>query len=57
MFFQMTAAITAAACTISGTGSGIQAADALDALLLFLMDIKNHRVKDQYNKGKNEEVL
>jgi len=57
IIFRMTTAITAAARTVAGAGSGIGAADALDALLLFLTDIKNRRTQDQYNKGKNEEVL
>lgn len=57
IIFRMTAAITAASWTVARTGSGIGAADALDALLLFLTDIKNRRAQDQYNKGKNEKVL
>ena len=50
-------AMTGTAGTVSGTGSSIRTADALYALLLFLTDIKNRRAQDQYNKGKNEEVL
>ena len=41
IIFGMTTAITAAARTVAGAGSGIGAADALDTLLLFFTDIKN----------------
>ena len=40
--------------TFSGACCAVRTADALDALLLFLTDIKNCRAQDQYNKRKNE---
>jgi len=48
--------MTATTGTVSGTGSCIRAADALDALLLFLADIKNGGTQDQCNESKNEEI-
>ena len=57
IIFRMTTAITAAARTVAGAGSGIGAADALDTLLLFFTDIKNCRDQDQHNNFKNGKVL
>ena len=57
IIFRMTTAITAAARTVAGAGSGIGAADALDTLLLFFTDIKNCRDQDQHNNRKNSKVL
>ena len=56
IIFRMTAAITAASWTVARTGSGIGAADALDALLLCPADISDSQAQNDNNDSNGQKI-